>query len=43
MFTQHKGLLPELVQTEGFNNQNKRIDKSFVFFKHPFALLELQG
>lgn len=43
MFTQHKGLLPELVQTDGFNNQNKRIDKSFVFFKHPLALLELQG
>ena len=27
MFTQHKGLLPEMVKTESLNNQNKQRDK----------------
>lgn len=42
MFTQHKGLLPELVQSDGINNQNKRINKK-IFLKYSFTWLELQG
>ena len=30
MFTQHKGVLLEMVQSDSLNNQNKRIDKGIV-------------
>lgn len=42
MCTQHKGLLPELVQSDGINNHNKRINKN-IFWSTQFTWLELRG